>query len=113
MAARHSSPPHRGRIQAQGGGTERSVSWAQDKPPTTEDGLRLVTDLIAKLTAAEFNERAPAFEKAREFITRAGEHGGVDAVISKSWAVRGAIRVDLEVKVGKAFVPNQEQIVSA
>ena len=34
--------PHRGRIQAQGGGLEKSESWSQDKPLSAKQGLSLL-----------------------------------------------------------------------
>lgn len=46
-------PKHRGRVQAQGGGTEKSVAWAQDHPPTLSDGLRMMDELEGQLTKRE------------------------------------------------------------
>jgi len=36
---------HRGRIQAQGSGVEKSESWAKDEPLTYEEGLALIEEL--------------------------------------------------------------------
>jgi hypothetical protein len=33
---------HRGRIQAQGNGVEKSENWSQDNPLTSVDGLELL-----------------------------------------------------------------------
>ncbi len=41
---------HRGRIQAQGGGIEESVSWCQnDTPPTKTEGLEMIDILENRL----------------------------------------------------------------
>ncbi|MGK0366830.1 MAG: hypothetical protein ACI85O_003907 [Saprospiraceae bacterium] len=39
------SKKHRGRVQAQGGGLEKSESWSQDEPLSKEDGLSLLEKL--------------------------------------------------------------------
>jgi hypothetical protein len=64
----------------------------------------MLDELIAKLSRPERNARDALLEKARAFIARAGEQGGVDAPVSKSWPAGGGVRVDLEVWVGRAFV---------
>jgi hypothetical protein len=102
------STDHRGRVQAQGGGTEKSVAWAQSTPPTASDGQRMLDDLAAQLTDAELQARQAAFAQARAFISRAAQAGGVGP-IKKSFpfkAVRGGIRVDIEVQKGTAVVPD-------
>jgi len=58
--AKSGSTAHRGRVQAQGGGTEKSVPWAQDQPPTASDGQRLLDELAAQLTDAELQARQDA-----------------------------------------------------
>ena len=102
------STDHRGRVQAQGGGTEKSVPWAQSTPPTASDGQRMLDQLAAQLTDAELEARQAAFAQARAFINRAAQAGGVGPV-KKSFPakpVRGGIRVDIEVQKGMAFVPD-------
>src|SRR5437870_5641689 len=99
---------HRGRAQAQGGGTEKSVPWAQSTPPTASNGQRMLDDLAAQLTDAELQARQDAFAQAREFFNRAAQAGGVGPV-KKSFPrkpVRGGIRVDTEVQRGIAFIPD-------
>ena len=64
-------PDHRGRIQAQGAGTEKSVAWARSTPPTRAEGLKMVDELESLLTPAEKETRKDALAKAREFINRA------------------------------------------
>src|SRR5262245_4883808 len=105
------STDHRGRVQAQGGGTEKSVARAQSTPPTASDGQRMLDELAGQLTDAELRARQSAVAQAREFINRAAQAGGVGPV-KKSFPLkplRGGIRVDIEVQKGKAFVPDPEQ----
>jgi hypothetical protein len=100
-------PKHRGRIQAQGGGTEKSESWARDTPPSESEMLNLCDALENKLTEREKNDRAQPLAQLRRFIRSAARGGGVSAPVSKSWLKRGTpdIRIDLEVVKGKACVP--------
>jgi hypothetical protein len=102
--------PHRGRVQAQGGGTEASVPWAQSQPPTVAQGKTMLDELADSLTPAERRAREGALKKAKQFVERAGEGGGVDAPVSKSFAGKGGknVRVDVEVRKGRAFVPDEE-----
>lgn len=106
MSESSAKPAHRGRFQAQGGGIEESVAWAQENPPTVAEGLSMLLELSNLLTPAERQKRSELFQKAREFVENAGRQGGIDAAVSKSWTARGrgGIRVDLEVWLGKAFV---------
>jgi len=50
------SKQHRGRIQAQGNDTEKSVSWSQDTPLSKKQGLELLKDLDQQLTSKEKSE---------------------------------------------------------
>lgn len=99
-------PQHRGRIQAQGGNLEESEAWSQDKPLTLEEGLILLEKLKEKLPNKELLLRQTAFDKAKDFIEQAGENGGIDAQVSKTFRVKGTrdIRVDIEVIKGTAFL---------
>ena len=101
------APQHRGRIQAQGGGTEKSVAWAQDSPPTKSDMLRFCDELEAKLTDSEKKDRTIPLQKLRRFIRTAANAGGVWA-ISRHWFKPGSedVRIDLEVLDGKACIPD-------
>lgn len=98
---------HRGRIQAQGGGLEASVSWVQLKPPTAAEGQAMLQALQTQLSPKDLRARATAFQKAGKFIDNAGKAGGVSAPVSKTFLVKGTrdIRVDIEVITGQAFVP--------
>jgi hypothetical protein len=99
---------NRGRIQAQGGGTEKSESWAQSEPPTETEMLSLCDRLEAQLTAREKKDREQPLRQLRRFIRAAASAGGVSAPASRSWYKRGSkdIRVDLEVVTGMACVPD-------
>jgi hypothetical protein len=101
---------HRGRIQAQGGGTEKSVAWARQEPPTEDDMLEMCDRLERQLTARERKVRVRALLELRRFIQAAAHSGGVFAPVSKSFLARGSkdIRIDLEVIKGMACVPNEE-----
>jgi hypothetical protein len=97
---------HRGRIQAQGGGLERSVPWAQSTPPTVAQGLAMLQELRMQLTDKQFNERARSFERAERYIINAGAGGGAYPP-GNSFKMQGTtdIRVDIEIQSGAAFVP--------
>jgi hypothetical protein len=62
---------HRGRIQAQGKDTEKSVNWAQDEPLSKEEGLSLLEQLKQMLTKKEYEEREKQLKKAEELINNA------------------------------------------
>ncbi len=89
------SKKHRGRIQAQGGDTEKSVSWSQDTPLNKKRGLELLDDLEAQLTEKEKKERTKPLADARRFIENV--EGGLDAVNKQSFYTRdkGNLRIDL------------------
>src|SRR5437764_15475680 len=97
---------HRGRIQAQGGGTEKSVAWSQATPPTESEMLAFCDQLEAQLTARELADRLQPMAQLRRFIRSAAKGGGVLAPVSRSCLKRGSkdIRVDLEVIPGEACV---------
>ncbi len=101
---------HRGRVQAQGGGTEKSESWAQNKPPTVRNVLGKVDRLEGQLTPKERLDREQPLLAMRTYLTNAGNKGGIWAIpkaFKKSFLKRGSddIRVDLEVHKGAACVP--------
>lgn len=89
----------------QGGGVEDSVSWDQDKPPSTDDGIQMVNALRNRLQAREQNTRAESINKAIAYIERCRGRG-VDAPVSWTSPVRGDRdnrRTDIEVITGRAF----------
>ncbi len=97
------SKQHRGRIQAQGEGTEKLESWSQDEPLTKADGLKLLDHLENQLSEKERKEREKQLKEVRRFIENAA---GISAVKKKSFYGndKGAIRIDIEVLGGIAFV---------
>ena len=82
------SKKHRGRIQAQGEGLEKSVSWAQDEP----------------LTKKELDRRKKPLEDAKRYIQNV--KGGADAVKKKTFRNRKTkdTRIDIEILGGTAFI---------
>ncbi len=101
-----SSPKHRGRIQAQGGGVEESEKWALEKPPTWQEGISMLNNLEEKLSPREQENRQELFDKAEDYIKAVGEKGGVDAQVSKTFLKKGSrdVRIDIEVILGTAFI---------
>jgi hypothetical protein len=102
---------HRGRVQAQGGGTEESEPWAESRPPTVTRVLVCVDLLEGKLKPKERRDRAQPFVDVRRYVRNAGRAGGIWAnpkAHKKSFLKRGSaeIRVDLEVLKGGACVPD-------
>jgi len=100
------SKKHRGRIQAQGGDTEKSVSWSQDEPLSKVDGLKLLNDLQNQLTERERQEREKQLANDQRFIENV--QGGIDAPERRSfYGAKGksdGIRIDIEVWRGIAFL---------
>lgn len=97
---------HRGRFQAQGGGLERSVAWGQPTPPTVAQGLTMVSALYGSLSRTEQKDRATAYAQLIRWISKRPP-GGVYAEFKDSFpkpALRGGIRMDVEVLAGKAFL---------
>ncbi|RKH11639.1 hypothetical protein D7V97_10655 [Corallococcus sp. CA053C] len=96
---------HRGRVQAQGGGLEKSLPWMQPMPPPAAQGVALAGAVYAMLTKREKEERATAFAQLTRWVL-ARPPAGVSAVVKMSFpkpALRGGIRMDVEVLAGKAF----------
>jgi hypothetical protein len=106
-----SEPLHRGRIQAQGGGTEVSVAWAQPAAPTLTEMLGFCDTLEGKLAPAEREVRRSDFAALRKFLKTAASHGGISGELKKSFREKRAksIRVDLEVRKGKACVSEPDK----
>jgi len=86
---------------------EESVSWARSTPPTENEMLEFCDQLEAKLTVRQRQERAYGFDKLRRCISQAPRYGGLPAS-TKTWKTPGSrdIRIDLEVNVGIASVPD-------
>ena len=97
---------NRGRVQAQGNGTEKSESWATRDGFTKSMGINKVDDLERSLTSPELNLRTDSIHKARNRITTTPSNG-VDAVMKKSYyddVRRREIRIDIEVNSGTSFI---------
>ena len=94
---------HRGRIQAQGNGVEKSVTWSQDEPLSREQGKTLLQQLKGQLSEKEHAERAEQFEQAERYIEGAT---GIPAPERRTFQNRKTkdVRVDIEVLAGRAFV---------
>ena len=99
-------PLHRGRIQAQGGGLEKSVKWSKETPLTVGEGLALLNQLVEMLTPTEREERRTAIERQRNKMRRISQYGGVDHPQGWSEPPHAERRIDVEVKYGRAFVPD-------
>lgn len=101
-------PAHRGRVQAQGGGIEKSEPWAQGTPPTESETLARCDRLENQLTTRERKDREQPLTELRRYIRAAARRNGVSAPVHKSFLKRGSkdIRVDLEVIKGMACVPD-------
>ncbi|MFL5358507.1 hypothetical protein [Archangium sp.] len=96
---------HRGRFQAQGGGLEKSIPWMQPLPPPVAEGLALATALYSSLSRAEQKERATGYAQLTRWVA-SRPPAGVAAVVKMSFpkpALRGGIRMDVEVLAGMAF----------
>jgi hypothetical protein len=106
---------HRGRVQAQGDDLEKSVSWAQRFPPSVAQGHQMLDELRSRLSPWEQRLRALAFDLAHRFVDQAAAAGGAWSRISKSFPPnlrRDAPRVDIEVILGVAFVPDDRPSTS-
>lgn len=97
---------HRGRFQAQGNGTEKSVAWKKIIPITKDEGNNSLNALKNKLTPAELSIRIKCFNIANKFISRVPS-GGVMATIKHPcvpFPPYRDVRVDIEVLAGIAFI---------
>lgn len=102
---------NRGRIQAQGGGTEKSDAWAIHTDHFKSMGIASVDNLDAQLTNAERNLRTQALNDCRNRILTTPSYG-VSAQMKKSYYDdfrNRQIRIDIEVNAGVAFMDNPPQ----
>ncbi len=67
----------------------------------------MINNLEASLSKGDRALRAKEFDKARQYVRNAGNNNGIENV-SKTFQVKGTPheRVDIEVKTGKAFIPD-------
>lgn len=96
---------HRGRIQSQGGNMEESEPWSQAKPLSAKDGLLKTSNLENRHGKKEKEVRKLAFQKAKNFINKSKDNGGVNHPVRKSFLVKNSRdkRIDIEVIQGIAF----------
>lgn len=92
------------RLQAQGGGLEKSVVFSQGTPVTVAQGLAGLESLKSQLTKKQLKERAGSFERAARFITNAATSGGAGPPGKSFPATPGnPNRVDVEILRGINF----------
>ena len=89
------------RVQAQGGGLEKSVPINLKRPVTAAEAIAALHQLKASLSKADLNKRDEAFQKAEVWIRRVAAGGGIGPIGSKSFHNRQFegtdIRVDVEI----------------
>jgi RHS repeat-associated protein len=91
------------RLQAQGGGTEKSVVLANVDPITGLEGTAGLAVLGAQLTKKELELRAASFIRAERYILGAARAGGIGPP-GKSFPLPGSdIRIDVEILNGINF----------
>jgi RHS repeat-associated protein len=110
---------HRGRIQAQGNGVNKSSPWAQSHPLTLMEGRILLGLLVAQLTHQEAWQRKSAIIATSEWMTKVANENkpsGIAARHTENFLEarytrqRSSIdslcdtRIDIEVLAGRAFV---------
>ena len=101
---------NRGRIQAQGNGTERSESWALNTDHYKSMGIACVDNLQRRLTNPELILRTKALQQCRNRILTTPSYG-VSAPMKKTYyddTRNRRIRVDIEVNAGVAFIDNPQ-----
>jgi hypothetical protein len=105
---------NRGRIQAQGGGTEKSDAWAIETDHCKSMGIDSVDNLEERLDNVEYRIRESALQKCRRAILNA-PNCGISAPMKKSYPADrrrdSSIRIDIEINSGIAFMdnpPNEE-----
>lgn len=101
---------NRGRIQAQGGGTEKSEAWALKTDHCKHMGITSVENLQGQLTNSELILRTNALQQCRNRILTTPIYG-VSAQMKKSYYDdfrNRKVRVDIEVIAGVAFIDNPQ-----
>lgn len=107
MPRRRQNALNRGRIQAQGGGLEKSRSWTMETIPTKPDGHNYIKELKDELTPTELSVRTQCFERATKWVNNAPSKGYVAVtpimMTFKPSPPMKDIRVDGEIHSGAAF----------
>ena len=105
-------PTHRGRLQVQGAdmNPELSRPWSQDLPRKAGDALNDLHALRLECNEPQRTRRVIAFAQAQRFIEQVRAGNGIGPT-SESFPRKrrgddhSDARVDIEVKVGLAFIP--------
>ncbi len=96
------------RIQAQGGGVEKSVVFNQKTPVTVAQGLAGIEALKSQLKKGELRDRSQAFDKAAAWIADRPANGGAPPPGKSDFRNRGFsgndARVDVEILRGVNFL---------
>ena len=118
-----SSPaPYRGRVQAQGKDIQKvggySYAWERNDPVTEQEGLLFLSKMEEQCNESQKAQRKSAFAKARNFVKRASEQGGVgpEAQPHSFQDPKRKIpsaRVDIEIQSGLTFVPLENVVENA
>ena len=91
------------RLQAQGGGVEKSVKLTGAAPITVQQGITGLEALRQQLTRRQAEERAEPFRRAERFIRNAPAGGGVGPPGLDFALPRSSIRVDVNILRGINF----------
>jgi hypothetical protein len=112
--------PYRGRVQAQGDDIDKkhlggySEPWAQHTPVTDDEGFEFLAKLEGQCKKHELELRKIPFSKAKRFIKRASEQGGVEpegqprSFYNKTDSKYHNVRVDIEIISGLTFIPAKQ-----
>ncbi len=89
------------RVQAQGGGLEKSEVINRKRPIRASEAIAALRTLKASLRKSELKQRDEAFQKAERWIRRVEAGGGIGPIGSKPFTNRGVrakdARVDVEI----------------
>jgi hypothetical protein len=97
---------NRGRFQAQDDSLEKSAAWATNDEISKQIGNERLDNLRDQLTPNELTARVNSIQKARDLVNNA-PNTGYYAQIIKSYCddIRHRkIRVDVEIRAGRAFI---------
>lgn len=98
------------RVQAQGGGLERSIKLNLPRPVTLAEGNSMLDQLWLMLSPTQQDRRVEAFTQARSFMKETSIVGGVTAppIVRRTYHNTNEnpadARVDVEIFRGRAFV---------
>lgn len=111
---------HGGRFQAQGDDIDErvkggvSASWDQHDPATKGQGVSLLVDLQGACTRRERQDREEAFGEARSWVAKVDwdvqivGHPFIKSCYNYQ-LIRQKVRVDLEIKRGRAWVTDADR----